>query len=242
MSPSPTPTSYGVLLFPGFEVLDIAGPIECLNMLSRQPLGANLTLAVIGRPDPSSPSQAMAITPAAPNPTLSGHNAFQQSQIYKPTHTFDSAPKLDVLLIPGGFGTRDPFVNCAAELEFIRSVFPGLQHLFTICTGSLLAAAAGVLDGCRATTNKAAWKTVTPFGPRTHWVARARWVDDGKVWTTSGVSAGMDGMVAFLMGVYAGNEEVVRGLVDGMEYVWQEDAAGDPWGEKLGLVDVLPVE
>lgn len=240
------PKSYGVLLFPGFEVLDIAGPLECLNMLvERFPPSSNhpaLALSVIGRPDTADPSKALPIDIAAPksiNPNAASH-AFKSAQVYQPTHTFATAPSLDVLLVPGGIGTRNPYSNCVEELEFIKRVFPSLKYIFTICTGSLLAAAAGVLDGHRATTNKAAWKTVTSFGPRTHWIAKARWVDDGKVWTTSGVSAGTDGMVAFLAKLYG--EEVVTGILNGMEYVRQDDAEGDPFAEVYEVSDLPPTD
>ena len=62
----------------------------------------------------------------------------------------------------------------------------------SVCTGSALLARAGVLDGLKATTNKRAFDWVRSQGPRVTWMPRARWVQDGSVFTSSGVSAGMD--------------------------------------------------
>ena len=102
-----------------------------------------------------------------------------------PTHTFANAPDLDVLLVPGGGGMRVP--NVTAISEYIVKVFPKVQYFLTVCTGSGLAARAGVLDGRYATTNKIAFNQMNGYGPKVKWVAPARWVVDGNVWTSSGV-------------------------------------------------------
>ena len=137
MATSKTPLSYGALLFPGFEVLDIAGPLEALNCLSMLDGQENMTLSVIARSmDP--------LTPAAPDGK--GKN-FTSKQLYLPTHTFDNAPQIDVLLVPGGQGTVNR-ADTTAEVDFIKKVYRGegcqpLQYLFTVCTGSRLAAQGG---------------------------------------------------------------------------------------------------
>ena len=103
-----------------------------------------------------------------------------------PTHTFATAPELDVLLVPGGAGVRAPDVKNITD--FIADRYPSLEYLITVCTGAGLAAKSGVLDGRRATTNKSAWSTVTAWGPNVNWIRQARWVVDGNIWTASGVS------------------------------------------------------
>lgn len=111
------------------------------------------------------------------------------------THTYETAPALDVLLVPGGSGTRVlGKVNggdTSAE-TFINSRLDQLDYLLSVCTGSIILARSGVLDGKGATTNKRAWREVTEEvgTDKVKWVATARWVVDGKIWTSSGVAAG----------------------------------------------------
>ncbi|KID89650.1 ThiJ/PfpI family protein [Metarhizium guizhouense ARSEF 977] len=245
--PSP-PLSYGVLLYPGFEVLDVAGPLECLNTLADCLPSSKLTLSIIGRPIATDRRVPMPLSPANPNegpPASQPSNSFtfKASQVYLPTHTFDTAPPLDVLILGGGLGSL-PTDQVQPEMDFLQSVFPSLKYLFTVCTGSGIAARAGLLDGLRATSNKAVWKQVVACGPKTHWVARARWVVDGnmKVWTTSGVSAGVDGMVSFLRHVYPEEEHpgLVQKVVDYMEYRHEPDPSNDPFADVFGAHDVLP--
>lgn len=91
-----------------------------------------------------------------------------------------------------------------------------------------------MLDGKRATTNKMAWREITALGPRVEWVARARWVHDGKVWSSSGVSAGIDVAFAWIESVFG--KEVAEKIAVGMEYERRRDASYDPFAELHGLV------
>lgn len=107
------------------------------------------------------------------------------------THTFANAPALDVLLVPGGLGNRVlEQANDTSVEDFVRLRFDQLDYLLSVCTGALSLARAGVLNGRRATTNKSAWDSVVGSGTNVTWVPSARWVVDGKVWTSSGVSSG----------------------------------------------------
>lgn len=232
------PLSYGLLLFPQFEVLDAAGPIETLNVLSFQLDHQEIKLSVIAESlDPVGPG-------AVPPDTKSLH--FNGQQKYLPTHTFETAPQLDVLIVPGGRGTQRPNADIQPMLDFIRNSYRGengrdpLKYIFSICTGSALLARAGVLDGHKATTNKKAWARVTPEGPKTHWIARARWVTSGNVWTSSGVSAGTDGMVAFIGAVYG--DDVADRVCDVIEYERVKDSGDDPFADSNGCKDLPPVK
>ena len=227
------PTKYGVLLFPGFQLLDVCGPLDMLNLLAvTTEWGATLyIIAETMEPVHTRPGQAL-------------------SQTMLPTHTFDTCPDdMEVLLVPGGFGLRTPSYYEAA-IPFIKRVYPKLQYLLTVCTGSALCAQAGVLDGKKATTNKASYQWVsfwldvgehclTPilqaiqFGPKVDWQPAARWVVDGNCWTSSGVSAGMDLMCAFLAEMHT--ESVADNIAQRSEYTRTKDAEIDPFAEFYGL-------
>jgi putative intracellular protease/amidase len=107
------------------------------------------------------------------------------------THTFRDAPALDVLLVPGGVGTMALEQASDTSIEtFLRNRFDSLDYLLSVCTGSAILATSGLLDGRRATTNKALWGLVTSQGENVTWVPSARWTQDGKIWTSSGVASG----------------------------------------------------
>lgn len=84
-----------------------------------------------------------------------------------PTHTYEDDPPIEVLVVPGGAASRA--TDLGPELEYIRKVFPKLKYFITICTGAGIAAQSGVLDGHRATTNKAAWGEIIKMGPKVKW-------------------------------------------------------------------------
>ncbi len=139
------PQKYGVALFNGFQALDVFGPLDVLNILSgTHPLRLSIIAPTL---DPVS--------------TLSEASSIRIGQSIVPTHTFDNAPDdIEVLMVPGGMGTRDAELT-QPVVDFIKSQYPKLQYLLTVCTGSALAARAGVLDGKTATTNKLAFAWVS---------------------------------------------------------------------------------
>ncbi len=150
------PRRIGVLLPRAFSVLDVFGPLEILQALSRQ---TQLELSLLGR----------TLDPATTEPVNAAMNRFNSSffPTVVPTHTYADNPPIDVLIIPGGAAARSP--DLGPEIEYIKKVFPSLEYLITICTGAGIAAQAGVLDGHRATTNKAAWNTMVAMGPKVKW-------------------------------------------------------------------------
>lgn len=114
-----------------------------------------------------------------------------------PTHSYATAPRdIEVLLVPGGLGSRSPYIN--STLDYITKSFPKLKYLITVCTGSLVVARTGLLSGKRVTTNKAAFKDVVAVDPSARWIPHARWAVDGKIWSSSGVSAGIDVILAWI--------------------------------------------
>ncbi|KAG7285306.1 hypothetical protein NEMBOFW57_009928 [Staphylotrichum longicolle] len=147
------------------------------------------------------------------------------------THTYADNPPIDVLVIPGGAASRNP--DLGPEKEYIRKLFPKLEYLITICTGAGIAAQSGVLDGHRATTNKAAWNTMVPMGPKVKWVSPARWVEDGKVWSSSGVTAGIDLAFEFIKQKYDNGSAIAESISGSVEHVIVTDWRYDPFADKF---------
>lgn len=203
-------------MFPGFEALDAFGPLEVLNDLSRT---HDMTLSIV------------AATRDPVSTLWKGTHSVGQSIV--PTHTFADAPALDVLLIPGGWGG---FETGADTLEYIRSSAAKCGHIITVCNGAALAAQAGILDGKRATTNKAYWKECVAFGPKVNWIAQARWVQDGNTWTASGVSAGIDVTLAWVASIFG--EALATNIANTMEFTRAPTSSDDPFASLYNCKDV----
>jgi transcriptional regulator GlxA family with amidase domain len=141
-------------------------------------------------------------------------------------HALDAAPPSDILLVPGGFGTRRA-VRDEAFLARLAAAARRVPVTATVCTGSALLARTGLLDDRPATSNKIAWDWVVQQGPRVRWQRRARWVDDGDIVTSSGVSAGIDMALALIARLEG--RDLALASARNMEYVWREDPADDPF-------------
>jgi transcriptional regulator GlxA family with amidase domain len=169
--PSPTPARVAILLFDEVEVLDFAGPFEVFAV-TRQADGAAafevVTVAV--KPGPIVARNGLRITPAASAATVG---------------------PIDILVIPGGFGTRALLAD-VPTLDFIRSASAGAALTLSVCTGALLLATAGLLRGKAATTHWAAIDELRALAPGTTIHPDARIVDNGRLVLSAGVSAGID--------------------------------------------------
>ncbi|KAK4042329.1 class I glutamine amidotransferase-like protein [Parachaetomium inaequale] len=220
--PKPNPRRFGFLLPRAFDVIDVFGPLDILQALSRQ---THLDMVLLSR----------TLDPVTTQPGSAAMNKFNSSffPTVVPTHTFADAPPIDVLVVPGGAAARSP--DLGPEIAYIQKVFPSLQYLITICTGAGIAAQSGVLDGHRATTNKAAWGTVTPMGPKVKWVSPARWVEDGKVWTSSGVTAGLDLTFEFVKQKYDNGSAIAEMIAGSTEHVIIKDWRDDPFSAKFNV-------
>ncbi|KAH6649471.1 class I glutamine amidotransferase-like protein [Chaetomium tenue] len=149
------------------------------------------------------------------------------------THSFTDAPALDVLLVPGGFGPVTLEQNNDTSIEtFLRRRFDQLEYFLSVCTGSAILASSGLLNGHRATSNKALWAWVTTHGENVTWVPSARWTEDGKIWTSSGVASdavGMDMMYAFLKHLYGEDDPNLVATMNAIEYAPHTDPHWDPF-------------
>jgi transcriptional regulator GlxA family with amidase domain len=130
-------------------------------------------------------------------------------------------------------GTRVEIDN-RIVLDWLARRVADAEIAMTVCTGTALLARAGVLDGHRATTNKMMFGWVAEQGPNVEWVKEARWVDDGKFVTSSGVSAGIDMALAVIARLRG--QQVSETLAVATEYEWHRDPGWDPFAKIHGLV------
>ncbi|MDQ7247869.1 DJ-1/PfpI family protein [Dongia sedimenti] len=191
----------GVVLFDQFELLDVFGPLEMFGMLPEE-----FAIRLVSE-------QADEI-------------ASRQGPASVIEHYASDGHDYDMLLVPGGQGTRREVQN-QPLLHWLVKASAHAEVVASVCTGSALLARAGLLDGRRATTNKLAFDWVAGQGANVSWQRRARWVEDGKFWTSSGVSAGTDmalALIARLCGIVQARE-----VAHWAEYVWNEDSGNDPF-------------
>ena len=200
--------SIAVVLFHEFELLDVFGPLEMFGMA------------------PDSFEICMVSERA-------GEVASRQGPKSVVEHEFSDGRQYDILLVPGGKGTRKEVDNLPL-LEWLRNQSSGAEYVTSVCTGSAILARAGVLDGVRATTNKRAFAWATSQGDKVNWQKEARWVEDGKFFTSSGVSAGMDMSLALIANVLG--QETAEQVATWTEYEWHRDAGWDPFAKVHGLV------
>jgi len=195
------------LIFPQFETLDLFGPIELFGICE--------------------PGFEIVMVAADDQPVASA-----QGPLSLPDKTFADPLDYDLLLVPGGRGTR-PGVNDEALLGWIAAAADATEIVMSVCTGSALLAKAGVLDGKRATSNKKAFDWVRSQSAAVTWVPQARWVEDGDVFTSSGVSAGIDMSLAVIADLLG--ENVAEKTAAFAEYDWHRDPAWDPFAARYGL-------
>ena len=203
----PSPIRVGAVLFEGFELLDFYGPLGMFGLLEGE---AGITVVA---------EKAGAVKSAA------GPSGLADA-------TLAGASGFDVLLIPGGIGTRKKMAD-PQFLSELKRLAEASRIVATVCTGSLLLAKTGLIDGRKATTNKRAFQLVKTNAPKVNWIAKARWVEDSKYFTSSGVSAGMDMALAVIAKSF-GREKSLE-IAGRAEYEWHEDSSWDPFATAAGL-------
>ena len=188
-----------VLLFNNFETLDVFGPVEIFGRLAEH-------------------YQIFFYS-------LSGGLIENTHGVSIMTEKLADLPDGDtIFLIPGGYGTRAE-VNNILLIDAIREISQACTYVLTVCTGTSLLAKTGLLDGRKATTNKIAFDWVITQGLQVVWIKKARWVVDGKFYTSSGVSAGMDMTLGFLQDRHG--IDFARNVANTIEYSWQENREVD---------------
>ncbi|MEX2284801.1 MAG: DJ-1/PfpI family protein [Gemmatimonadota bacterium] len=172
----------GILLFDDVEVLDFAGPFEVFS--------------VTGRSDGSYPFDVFTI--AERTRPIAARNQLKVI----PKHSFESFPKIDVLVIPGGFGTRREMLN-QSLLDWVKDQAAQAEIVLSVCTGALILGRAGLLDGLAATTHHGAVSLLKEVAPAALVQDDRRVIDNGKFVVAAGVSSGIDAsfyVIARLLG------------------------------------------
>ena len=168
----------GILIFDEVEVLDFAGPFEVFSRTRLAPGPESR------RSEDSAPFTVFTVARSRARIRTTG-----KLEVV-PHHAFGDAPRIDLLVVPGGFGTR-ALVDDAETLDWIQRVAATARRTTSVCTGSLLLAKAGLLEGRRATTHWAALDLLASLGTGVKVERELRVVDDGII-TAAGVASGID--------------------------------------------------
>lgn len=196
------------VVFPGFELLDLFGPLEMFGLLSE-----DVQIRIVSEL-------------AEPVASAQGPQVVRDSSL-------SDVSACDVLLVPGGPGAGQQAHNTAL-LASLQRLSARAEMTASVCTGALLLAKAGLLAGRRATTNKRAFHWVAEQSEGVEWVRQARWVEDGAFFTSSGVSAGMDMSLAVIAKLFG--LQRARDVAMEAEYEWREVSDWDPFAKANGLV------
>ena len=191
---------FNVVLFNDFETLDAFGPIEIIGKMPK-----TYELGYF---------------------SVEGGAILSSQQVSVNTSPFSEIKQNGVLLIPGGKGTR----KLVDDIEFISHISKLARqstYVMTVCTGSALLAKTGLLKDKNVTSNKMAFDWVCQNGNDIKWIKQARWVNDGKYYSSSGVSAGMDMALGFIRDIHG--EKTALDICKYIEYIWNKNKNDDPF-------------
>jgi transcriptional regulator GlxA family with amidase domain len=190
----------GILIFPDVEVLDFCGPFEVfsvtrLDEATRREMPGPYQVSLIAEtPEPVRASGGLRVLP---------------------DHTLTDCPPLDLLLVPGGYGTR-PLLDHQPLLDWIAERSRQGELLTSVCTGALLLGKAGLLDGRRATTHWRSLDWMQDMFPSVTVVRDEHVIEDGRVLSSAGISAGID--LALRVVARHHGEAIARATARHMEY------------------------
>ncbi len=195
----------GILVFPDVEVLDFCGPFEVFSVTR---------LDGSRRREESSPFELIVVAETIEPVIATG------GLRVLPDHDLESCPPLDLLVVPGGWGTRE-LVQNDKVVGWIRDQAKHVELMTSVCTGSFLLGQAGVLDGRRATTHWFSLDRMEQTFPAVHVVRDRHVVEDGSIATSAGIAAGID--LALMVVARLHGESVARATARYMEYPYPEN-------------------
>lgn len=195
--------SLGIYLFDQIEVLDFAGPFEVFTTASR----------VAGKLEPNIDAPFRVFTVAETTSPIRSRAGLTVT----PDFGFGEHPAIDVLLVPGGDVTAE--LSKPKVIDWITRQAHSAQLTASVCTGAFLLGKAGLLAGRRATTHWEDIEGLRDLLPDTEVLEQRRWVDEGQVITSAGISAGID-MSLYLVARYAG-QGAAKLTAKQMDYEWR---------------------
>ncbi len=201
-----SPTAVAIFLFPEVEVLDFAGPYEVFTTACR---AAKMESA-------AAPAPFTVFTVAREPGTVRARAGL----VVTPDYTFSNHPPIDLLIIPGGVIT--PQLKTLGVADWIRQTSATARLTASVCTGAFLLAQAGLLEGKRATTYWSDVRELREMFPLLTVLEQIRWVDEGAIVTSAGISAGID-MSLHLVERLAGRQLALN-TAHRMEFDWHEAA------------------
>ena len=194
----------GIVVFDEIEVLDFCGPFEVFSVTR---------INEERRREEPSPFEVLLISQFNRTVTTTG------GMKVVPDVTFDNCPPLDILVVPGGWGTRSEMHN-ETMLSFVRARATNVETLASVCTGALILGNAGLLDGLRATTHWRSLQMMRELFPKVTVDSESHVVQQGKIITSAGISAGIDMALHVVANSYG--EDIARLAARHMEYPFPE--------------------
>ena len=190
-----------IILFHKFETLDVFGPVEIFGCLPDE-----FTMEFY---------------------TITGGLIKSTQGVQVMTKPIDEGIFEDqILFVPGGAGTRD-LVYDDVFVRRIESLSQVSKYTLSVCTGAAILASSDVLNDRKATTNKRAFEWVASLNDKVIWNRKARWVVDGNIYTSSGVSAGMDMTLGFISDMFG--RKTAEDISYRIEYTWHNKKDNDPF-------------
>ncbi|WP_242275777.1 DJ-1/PfpI family protein [Bacillus cereus group sp. BfR-BA-01445] len=187
--------SVGIFLFNDVEVLDFAGPFEVFSVT-----------------EANEEKPFTVYTVSQNGEMITARNGLK----VKPDYSIENLPPIDILIIPGGLGAREYEIKNEVVIKWIRQQMKEVKLMTSVCTGALLLAKAGLLEGVKATTHWASIQIFKKDFPNVEVIENVKFVDEGHIITSAGISAGINmsfHIVKNLLGV-----EIAEETAKSMEY------------------------
>jgi putative intracellular protease/amidase len=193
------PRNLAILIFPGVQIIDYTGPWEVFGHAFADDAPVFRIYTVAEKIEPITTAMGMSVNPA---------------------FTLATAPKPDVLVVPGG--NVEPQLDNGAVIAWLRSSARGAEVVLSVCNGAFFLAKAGLLDGLEATTFAGLIDELKAAAPKTRVVSDKRFVDNGKIVTAAGLSSGIDGALHVIEKLCGKGTAQVAAL--SLEYDWRPDS------------------